>query len=336
MGRSKSSSTESLDAARARIMDVAQAYSASQALLTANNLGLLQALAGGPRSFDTLRRRSGCSRRGLRALLDALAALDLVRFRAGRVRLAPGTAALFDPGSPTYLGDVLDHQSRLYARWGRLERAVRSGQPVVSRAPRPAQRKQFLKAMVGGSRRSIEQTWRLVDLSGARRLLDLGGGLGSYAIAARRIQPRLACTVFDLPAAIHLTQRYLQAEGLAGRIRCLSGDARRDDVGGPYDVILISNVLHMFSRRDNLRILVRARRALGPAGLLLVKDFVLHRDRSGPRRAGLFGLNMLLATEGGELYTDAEFEGLFRRAGLKRISHHPIGEGSRLHKLVAR
>ncbi len=321
--------------ARAEIMDLVQGYTAAQALLAANRVGLLEALAAGPAAVRTLPRRLACSPRGIRALLDALAGLGLVRLSGGRASLQADARPLFRPGSASYLGDVLRHQQRLYDRWGRLERAVRTGAPVARARRQQSQRKCFLLAMVGGSQKSIAEVWSRVDLSGRRSLLDLGGGLGAYAAAAAVRWPHLACTLFDLPAAVRLARPFLRQRRLTGRVRCIGGDARRDDLGGPYEAILISNVLHMFSPQECVAILKRARRALARGGVLLVKDFVLHDDRSGPRRAGLFGLNMLLATEGGGVLADAEYVRLFARAGLERTGRHDIGEGSRLHVLRA-
>ncbi len=323
----------STDYLRRTLMEQVLSYADAQAILTANEIGLLETLAAEPRTLAGLVRRLRCSRRGLRALLDALLTMGLLRLRAGRYHLAPGGRPLFDPENPQCLIPVLQHQQRLYARWTRLADAVRSGTPVTPRRRSSGDRRQFLQAMVGASQPSVEEFFRLVDLTPHRRLLDLGGGLGAYAAEAAARYPHLECTLFDLPGAIRQAGEFLRSVGAEERVSRLSGDARQDALGGPYDAILISNVLHMFSLADSIRVLRRARRALHPRGRIYLKDFYLREDRRGPRRSGLFGLNMLIGTEGGGVFTNREYQAMFARSRLRRLRTYPIGEASWLQIL---
>ncbi len=325
----------STDTLRCSIMEQVLAYADAQAILAANEIGLLEELAREPATLPALARRLRCSRRGLRALLDALAGIGVLRQRAGCFRLAPGGQALFDRQDPLCLVPVLQHQQRLYLRWARLAESVRHGRPLAPRRRPPGERRQFLEAMVGAAQPSVEEFFGLIDLSGHRRFLDLGGGLGAYAAEAARRYPHLECTLFDLPEAVRPASDFLRAGGVAQRVALRAGDARRDPLGGPYDAILISNVLHMFSIADSIRILRRARRALGPRGKIYLKDFYLRPDRCGPRRSGLFALNMLIHTEQGGVFTDQDYRTMFARAGLQRARTYLIGTASWLQVLRA-
>ncbi len=317
-------------ALRARIVEMARGYTLSQAIFTADEVGLFEALARGPVTLAALARRTGCSQRGMRALVDALAALELLEQDAGRVRLVAAAHPLLLRSGASYIGHLLRHQKHLYDRWGALARAVRSGRPVGQASSARERRERFLLAMVEGSRQSVTEVASLLDCSQRRSVLDLGGGLGAYAAAFALRWPHLDVTLFDLPAAVALARPFLRAQGLADRVACLGGDALRDPLGGPYDLIFLSNVAHIFSMREVTALLRRVRRALSRDGVVVVKDFVLRADRRGPLRAALFGLNMLVATESGGVLSEAEFDQVFQRAGLQRVSRQAIGEASLL------
>lgn len=316
------------DAMRAELLAMTRGYMRSQAVLTASGIGLFEALGEGPRSLRALARRVRCSLRGVRALADALTTLGLLVREGEMVRNADLTQDLLVSGGENYIGHLLQHQSHMYDRWGQLDRAVRTGRPVGQPSNRGLRRERFMRAMVEASRRSIPEVLELLDLSQCRRCLDLGGGFGAYAIAFAERWPHLEAVLFDVPDVIRMARSYLRRQGLQGRIECIAGDALKGRLGGPYDAIFISNLLHIFSRRENASVLRRAARALSPGGTITIKDFVLRSDRSGPVWAGLFALNMLIATERGGAYTDAEYEEMLGRAGLRLVARHEIGEAS--------
>lgn len=315
-------------AMRKKIMDSIWGYSEAQTVLSANAVGLFPALLEGPRTALGLARKLHCDARGIRILGDALTAMGLLRRRGERLALEPAARPLFDPASPTYLGYALQHQKNLYDRWGHLDEVVRSGQPKRRRRQTQREQDRFLMAMIGGSQPSVMTFLTLIDLKRDRAFLDLGGGFGHYALAVKERWPHLRCALFDLPMAIRRARRYLAQLDLGDQIHTLEGDVRTDDLRGPYDVILISNVLHMFSRADGVRTLKQARRALTPRGRIYLKDFYLRDDRKGPLRAAQFALNMLVNTEAGGVFTEQDYRHMIARAGLKRTRVHRVGEAS--------
>ncbi|MCK4414369.1 MAG: methyltransferase domain-containing protein [Candidatus Eisenbacteria sp.] len=314
---------------RAELLAAARGYTFAQALMTGNAIGLFDALAR-PATTATLARRLKCSRRGIRALVDALMAMDLLGRRGERISLRPAAAELLRSTGRESIVNLLHHQQHLYTRWSGLETAVRSGRPTEARSAGLAARERFQQAMLEGARRAIPEVLALLDLRACESFLDVGGGLGAYAAALVRRWPHLDGTLLEQPPVARLARRYLRAEGLAERIAVIAGDARRDPLGGSYDLVLFSNVLHIYSRRECVAILRRAVRALAPRGTILIKDFFLRRDRRGPLRAGLFALNMLIATETGAVLSEAELDAVLRSAGLRRIATRAIGEASLL------
>jgi SAM-dependent methyltransferase len=161
-----------------------------------------------------------------------------------------------------------------------------------------------------------------VDLSACERLLDLGGGPGTYAIFFCRHYPQLSATVFDLETTRPFAEQVIGEHGLEGRIGFRAGDFLEDSLGGddgPYDAVWMSHVLHGEGPTDAARLVARAADTLAPGGRLAIHEFILDDDRQGPLFATLFTLNMLLGTDQGRSYTDGELREMMAAAGLERI-----------------
>jgi SAM-dependent methyltransferase len=82
-----------------------------------------------------------------------------------------------------------------------------------------------------------------------------------------------------------------------------------------YDLVLLSSICHMFSPDVNRALLARAHAALTPNGRLIIADFIVDPEKTSPRSATLFALNMLVATQGGSTYSEPEYESWLRAAG---------------------
>ncbi len=323
-------------ALRQKIMDATWGFTEAQAILSANELGLYDVLVRGPRTVPSLARSLKCDRRGVAMLTDALTAAGLLNRRGETLSLVPEARELFDRSSSAYLGYSLQHQKRLYDRWGKLTDVLRTGKPVPKGRRTKSEQHRFLMAMIGASQPSVAAFLKLVDLSKAWTFLDLGGGFGQYAMAVTTRWPHVKCTLFDVPPAIRLARPLLADQGWGDKIGTLSGDARTDKLGGPYDAILVSNVIHMFSLADSVRLLKRARQALTPNGKIYLKDFYLQDNRKGPKRAAVFALNMLVNTEAGSVFTEEDYRRMVDRAGLKRTRILPLGEASWVQVLKRR
>jgi len=163
-----------------------------------------------------------------------------------------------------------------------------------------------------------------IDLSARKRLLDLGGGPGTYAIHFCRANAELTAVVCDLPTTRAFAERTIAAHGLADRIAFAAVDYETDPVPGDFDVAWLSHVLHGESPAGASRLLRKAADALQPGGLLLVQEFILGDARDGPLFPALFSLNMLVGTPGGQAYSGAELAAMLETAGATGVRRLPL------------
>src|SRR5262249_22654914 len=144
-----------------------------------------------------------------------------------------------------------------------------------------------------------------LDLAGRETLLDLGGGPGTFAFHFCKANPALKATVMDLQGTVEIGQELLKEEQDSARERVTFkiGDFFHATLGGPYNVVFVSHVIHGHADPLVRALLMRARDALAPNGLLIVHDFFAEKAKTTPPFAALFALNMLISTDGGRTWS---------------------------------
>lgn len=302
-----------------RIDELASGYRQSQIVLTAVRIGVFEALEAGDAAAEELASRLGTDPRGTRILCDALAALEVLVKVDGRYRNTPVARERLVPGTPGSKVAILRHDARLYERWAKLLDSVRTGEPVSDEVIDPrleSGSRAFAEAMEEIGRDSAAKVADAVDFSGVRRLLDLGGGPGAYALELAGRHPRLEAVVFDRPDTVEVAAEKIREAGLEERVGTRGGDAFVDDLGGPWDFVLASNLIHIFGPEDNRALIRRAADTLTPGGRLCVKDFLLDAGRTSPPGSALFAVNMLVSTEEGDCHTVEEVGSWMRDADL--------------------
>jgi ubiquinone/menaquinone biosynthesis C-methylase UbiE len=177
----------------------------------------------------------------------------------------------------------------------------------------------FIDYMRDHARTRAAAVLEILDLSGVARVLDVGGGPAVYATAFARAKDDLRVTVFDHPAVVPRTRKTVSEAGLEDRIDAIAGDFRRDELGDGYDLVLISETAHAVSGPDNKALVRKAYEALNPGGRLVIQDFILSDDRTGPLFATLFSLDMLMGREGADTYSEAEVRDWMSSAGFSEI-----------------
>ena len=260
--------------------------------------------------------------RGLEMLLNALTALELMEKEGDRYSPTTFAAEYLSRTSPRYLGYIIMHHHHLMVGWSRLDESIRSGSPFrgrISHAGDESERESFEMGMFNLAMLVAPRIVSNVDLLGRRRLLDLGGGPGTYAIHFCQANPQLAATVYDLPTTRRFAEKTIASFGLSDRITFQEGDFISDDVPGGFDVAWLSHILHGEGAEGCAVILRRAVAALEQGGMLMVQEFILDDSLDGPLFPALFSLNMLLGTPQGRSYSQRQLEAMMAAAGVGQV-----------------
>jgi SAM-dependent methyltransferase len=280
------------------ISRIAYGFMASKALFAALNLDLFGRLANGPRSLDELVRETTIAPSRLRKLLTVCVSLGLLETRdGGRYANAPASQSYLVRSAPAYFGDYYRFQidRQIYPRFEHLDAALRGdGRGFYGLMEDPTEAEYFSRAQHSGSLGPAHVTAKLVDLSGCRRLLDVGGGTGAFSIALCRRYRELTAAILDFPNVRPVAERYVRESGLEARIAFLPGNALEVPWPDGQDVVLMSYLVSAVAEKRVDQLLDRARRALVPGGQLLLHDFMVEDDGGGPLSAALWLLSSVI------------------------------------------
>lgn len=310
--------------------DAISGYRLPRVLLAALELDLFTAIGDRSWPLTTLAKKLKVSERGLSILCRNLASAGVLHKAGSVYRNSKLGATALNANHRAYRGGYLNLIKSHWMDWVRLVESVRSGLPLDHDAPdSPDYRRQFTWAMHHRTLEIAPTISAQLHLGQAQALLDLGGGPGTYALAFLTKTPRLHATVCDREAALEVAKEIAGTHPEGHRLSYLSLDFAKEPIPGRYDVIWYSNVLHIYSPKENQGIFRRAHAALKPGGRLIIQDAFLH-DREGvlPVEASLFAVSMLLFTEQGNTYTVSETVKWLKQAGFVRIKPIPIKKGT--------
>ena len=311
----------------ADLLQLSGGYWSACALHAGVQLDLFTPLAERPYTASELAERLSCDSRGLAMLLVALAALGLLEKQGEAFSASPFAADFLSRTSPNYLGYIIRHHHQLMAGWARLDESVQSGRPIrerVSHGDDAESRESFEMGMFNLAMQLAPRIVSQLDLTGRRRLLDLGGGPGTYAIHFCQQNPDLTAVVYDLPSTRPFAEKTIARFGLADRIAFADGDFIAQGIEGRFEVAWLSHILHSEDGAGCAVILEKAMASLEPGGLILVQEFILDDTKDGPLFPALFSLNMLLGTPVGRSYSQGELTEMLSKAGACDVRRLPI------------
>jgi SAM-dependent methyltransferase len=317
-----------------RLLEMMTAFKQTYLLRAAVELRIFDALADGPADPDTVAALRGTRPRPTRVLLRALAAARLVEVEGEEFRLPEGAAELLVSTAPGYVGGIARVASS-DAEWDAmrdLAARVRGGARIVDGedpdfpywvdfaanqtfATRPGA--QFLAELLG--------PWP-ADRSGPD-VLDVGSGPGTFGFVLAAEHPGAQVWPVDRPAVLAVSDKHAARLGVADRVHPIGGDAFTADLGGPYDIAVLANVLLQYPPERATELLRRVHAVLRPGGRVAVLGFTT--DDGAPAdnyHAHLLEVLMLAWTEGGELHSTQAYRNMLRAAGFRDPqAHHRPG-----------
>ncbi len=303
-----------------RLEQMIRGFMPSRCILTALELDVFTAVGEGANA-EQIGTRVHANARAVSMLLNALVALGLLSKSGDDYRNTSESARFFAQGSKDNHRNGLLHTANIWHRWSTLTDAVRTGTRVpIDRASSPEWTRNFIAGMQRNAKDRAPLLVKALGTAGVRRVLDLGGGSGAYSIAFAKAAPDVRCEILDVAEVVPLTTEYVNQAGVASQVSVRAGDMLQGEFGSSYDLILLNAICHMFSEDQNRDIFRRAHQALAPNGRLVVQDFILNPDKTGPQHAALFSLNMLVGTEAGAAYSEPEYTQWMKAAGFSEVS----------------
>jgi ubiquinone/menaquinone biosynthesis C-methylase UbiE len=182
----------------------------------------------------------------------------------------------------------------------------------------PALERVFYRYMRSWSELANEHLVAELDLTGARRLLDCGGGDAVNAVALAEANPLLEVTVFEIPASKTIAEAKIVEAGLEHRVSVLPGDMFADDFPSGFEVVLFAHQLVIWTLEENTMLLRKAYEALNDGGRVVIFNSMSNDAGDGPVVAALDSVYFAaLPAEGGMIYSWAQHEECLRAAGFR-------------------
>ena len=279
-------------------------FMASKYFFIAIEVGLFEHLAGRPATLDELTTQLSIPRRTLRIVADALVALKFLERDGEQYANSPvASAYLSGTGPADFRPFVRMGNQLLFPRWQKFEETVRTDERILGElAFTEREQEIFSKGVEAGTTGDARALASKYDFAQHRRLLDLGGGTGSFLLAVLRKFPHLKTTLFELPSAAAVARERLKGESQDGNIEIVAGDLFVDPIPEGFDSVIVSHVVHCLPADSNVRLLQRLRQHVEPKARVLLIDFWTDPTHTQPRFTALMA-GQFLIDNGGDVFS---------------------------------
>ncbi len=310
-----------------RLMQLAWGYAPALAIEAGVRLGIFDILNDGNKTLDQIVSATGCSARGLSAVLNLLAGFGLLE-KSGKnaYGLTPESEAFLVSAKPGFQGGLFKHMSRqLMPNWLNLTDIVRSGKPaenVSDETDGAAFFRQFVEDIFP---MSYPSACVLADGLGITRtdhavsVLDLASGSGVWGIALAQASPKVRVRAVDWEGVLPVTRRITDKFGLSDRFTFVPGDLLEAEFGVDHQVATLGHILHSEGEERSLLLLEKTFAALAPGGRIAIAEFLVNDDRTGPMNGLIFAVNMLVNTAAGNTFSFAEIRRWLQETGFTNV-----------------
>jgi ubiquinone/menaquinone biosynthesis C-methylase UbiE/predicted transcriptional regulator len=315
-----------MDVTPQQIIEHLWAARATQALIAGVDLDIFTHIAEGKRTPRKIARAAGANERATERLLNALVALGYLNKNGNNYSLTPVSETFLVRGKQSYMGGLV-HESKLtWQSWMNLSRVVKTGRPIISVDADDGREffPKLVEAIFPMSYSAARVAVAAIPEKARKRIrsiLDVAAGSAAWSLAFAQAIPDARVTVIDYPEVTPIARRYARAFGVAERYDYIEGNLREIDFGrSHYDLIILGHIIHSEGEKWGKKLIRKSYRALVEGGLLLIAEVIPNDARTGPVIPLLFGLNMLVHTEHGDVFTMREYRQWLKEAGFKKVA----------------
>jgi len=308
------------------IMKIAMGFMAAKHLFAASEIRLFEALASGPASLDELADRTGVPSRTLAIAAAAMVGLGLIERDGDRYRNGDAVAAFLAGNPGADLRPMLRFFDKIsYPTWQQLAAAVRSGQGQAQFGRFDKTEQQIFSAGVEAFSAPVAAALATsYDFGRHRRVLDVGGGTGSFLVAVLRRHDALKGTLFELPGACAVARQKLANEPEGKRIDVVDGDVFKDPLPAGHDALIVANTVHVFSAAHNIELMRKMRAGVEPGARLLLADLWTDPTHTQPPGAALMSGEFLVIAGEGQAYSEEEAGEWLGQTGWRKLERRPL------------
>jgi hypothetical protein len=313
------------------IMKIAMGFMAAKHLFVASEIGLFEALAAGYGTMVELSKMTEIPPRTLAIVANAMVSLGLVERHGDRYSNSDVAATFLAGRAGPDLRPMVRFWNRIsYPTWKTLEEAVRRGAGQAQFGVFSKEEQQTFSAGVESFTAPVAAALSTsYDFSNHRRALDVGGGTGSFLVAALRRHTILRGTLFELPGACAVARQLLAHEPEGARIEVVEGDIFKDPLPDGHDVLILANTIHVLSAAHNVELLGKMRAAVSAGARLLLADLWTDPTHTQPAAAALMSGEFLVLSGEGQAYSEDEADEWLAKTGWRKLERKPLaGPGS--------
>ena len=310
-----------------RLQELGFAYAPPLIISAAVSNKVFDALQNGAKTVEQVSKQTGASVRGLRAIMDALVGLELLKKdRKGKYSLTPESEAFLISNKPgTVAGFFSSILPQLNSRWLRLSDAVRNGRPVVA-VNEETEGTEFFSQLVeniipmsyGGAQKLADHL-KVSKTKDQLRVLDLAAGSGIWGIALAEKSPRVRVAAVDWAGMIPTTKQITRKFGVSDRFEFIGGDLLEANFGNGYDIATLGHILHSEGEQRSRQLLKKTFGALKPGGTIAIAEWLVNDRRTEPTHSLMFAVQMLVNTEHGDTFSFNEIKSWLEHAGFKKV-----------------
>lgn len=319
-----------------RIMEIASGYWATGLLGVATQHSLFTLIHRGLNTTSRLAAKTGMAERGMQTLLDGLVGLGLLHTHHSTYHNTPETELYLVEGQPTDISGFaqlkLAEMDKLTNRLDAFRTGGPPANPMVEVADNPHWEK-VVTAIAGLSVTAAQTAANLLNLEKRENpsILDIGGGSGIFSSIWLQLNPTAHATQLDWEPINAIAHQQLAQHSLTDRFTCLNGDFHTTPLDtAAYDIALYSHIAHQEGPEDNIATLTKIRKTLKPDGTLVICDYIVENDRSGPTFPLLFTSEMLLKSNKGGTWRHTDYTTWLTQTGFKKITFHPTNSPTTL------
>jgi SAM-dependent methyltransferase len=310
-----------------RLMRLASGYGPPLVIGTAVNNKVFDSLAAGAKTAEEISKETGASIRGLRAIMNSLVGLELLKKnRRGKYSLTPESAAFLLRDKPaTQAGFFATILPQLVSKWLSLTEVVREGRPVLA-VNRETEGTEFFSQLVENiipmsypPAQKLGDHLKLARTRNEIRVLDLAAGSGIWGIALAQKSPRVRATAVDWAGMIPTTKRITRNFGVADRFQFIEGDLLEANFGNGYDIAILGHILHSEGEERSRELLRKTFRALKSGGTVAIAEWLVNDERTEPLPSLMFAVQMLVNTDKGDTFSFNEIKSWLEDAGFRKV-----------------